>query len=190
MPKTSWLNPLKQTATVSYSEPLLQLDFVLSLLLLSDFLVAVLLLQRQPLPAAADLSHPLFHREVIQLSVGQHLLRELLISVSKESQKRGEKKKSKQRFHTHTQQAAQTSWMRQTYDGGFLGSPSNFIFFPEAMAAAGERISHRSLCWGELNQPLALSGAVNRWCEVLLDISVNWHWPHIFSGPLLPFWST
>lgn len=66
---------------MSYSEPLFQLDFVLPLLLLGDLLVAVLLLQRQTLPAAADLSHALFHREVVQLAVRQHLLGELLVAV-------------------------------------------------------------------------------------------------------------
>lgn len=54
-------------------------------------------------------------------------------------------------------------WMWQTHDGGFLGSPSNFIFFPEAMAAAGERISHKSLCRGEKSQQLAPTGLQMLW---------------------------
>lgn len=68
----------------TYREPLLQQDFVLPLLLLGDLPVTVLLLLRTPLPPAADLGHALLHGEVVQLPVGQHLLGELLVSVSGE----------------------------------------------------------------------------------------------------------
>lgn len=77
---------------------------------------------------------------------------------------------------------------RWTYDGGFLGSPSNFIFFPDVTAAAGERISHRSLCQWQLIHMLALVGD-----ELRQMSSKSWmkgQRPRISSGPLLPFWST
>lgn len=66
---------------MAYRQPPLQLYFVQLLFLLSDLFVAVLLLLGLPLPAAPDLPHALLHREVVQLSVRQHLLRELLVAI-------------------------------------------------------------------------------------------------------------
>lgn len=55
--------------------------FVLLLLLLCQLLVVLLLALGDALPAAADLHHTFFQRQVVQLPVGQQLLGELLVTV-------------------------------------------------------------------------------------------------------------
>lgn len=64
-----------------YRKPLLEQHFVLPLFLFCQPFVTVLLFLREPLPAASDFTHALFHGQMIQLAVRQHLLRKLLITV-------------------------------------------------------------------------------------------------------------
>lgn len=79
-------HPLKCTNVEEYRKPLFKLHFVLLLFLLSNFLVAVFLLQWEALPAATDFSHTLFHGQVVQLPVRQHFLRKLLIAISERAE--------------------------------------------------------------------------------------------------------
>ncbi len=74
------LNRLNRSKDI-YVNPLLEQHFVLPLFLFCQPFVMVLLFLKEPLPAASDFTHALFHGQMIQLAVRQHLLRELLITV-------------------------------------------------------------------------------------------------------------
>lgn len=65
---------------LTYLDPGFQLSLVLNLLLLHQLLVLVLLALAELVPAFSDLHHAFLQAEVVELSVGQQLLREHLVA--------------------------------------------------------------------------------------------------------------